>query len=424
MELLLPVILFILTLIIIFSLRAEDKGNHRWELINQRLHTFSKNLMTVQSQFKETAQQTEEKINSKVQEANQMVATLDSQIADLQSRGDDLSKLQEVMNNYKEVLTQLGITTERAEQRIVQVKGEISRIEHVQESLDAFDGRIASFKTELGNTFSETNVTVGRFREDLAVLQEDSLQKLQSYKDEVQEIENKDQALFVSYSKALKAEEEASLAKIDELTETCKRIKEEEELALGVFKGQLASERSQIFEDMEKYSNSFEQLKTQIDQAFVEYTQKVGKLEQDTEGRVAISLEDFRQDCTLQMEKIFQDSVVRTDTAFRSMMVLVRQFLDELTNRMEKAEKIFPGMGEKDPIVSELREIQEGLIPEEESKPLPFESPEAISEVQDLTTLEDLEQNTEKQDSLSWVEFVPQGDEEVINLDEEEEKNT
>ena len=125
LELLLPVILFLITLVIIYLLRVEDKRDRRLDLMKQKVSLFSREVESARSQFKDTAQQVEERVNHKIEASQQMLMRLDNQLAELEVRSDDLAKLQGVLNTYRDSLTKLGSTTAQVEARIEQVKEEV-----------------------------------------------------------------------------------------------------------------------------------------------------------------------------------------------------------------------------------------------------------------------------------------------------------
>ncbi|AEV29944.1 hypothetical protein SpiGrapes_2168 [Sphaerochaeta pleomorpha str. Grapes] len=424
MELLLPVILFALTLILIFSLRAEDKRNRRLDLMKKKLQQYSREVETVQSQFKETSQQAEEKINRKVQQANQVVLNLEEQILDLQSRSQDLAKLQEVLNNYRDVLKQLGNTTEQAEIRIGQVKKEIDRVEKVRDTLDSFDGRIADFKTGFAGTLTETNEAMSHFREDLFRLQEASLEKMQTYAEEVRETERKNQIRIASHAEVLKANEEASLEKVSLFTEKCRQLADEGEQSLGSFKEQVKKELEKASEELHERQENLEQVKKQLDQAFEAYLGRLASIDEEAKGRAEVSLETFAKECSLRMDRLFENSVGRTDLAFRSMMEIISQFLDELGNRIEKAESLILPEGESSQVLGAIKNVQDSMVENEARVDARDETANPALETEELTEIEDLAESSTEDGSLPWIEFIPQGEEEVINLDDEEEKNT
>lgn len=132
LELLLPVVFFLITLIIIYLLRVEDRRDRRLDLIKKRMSDFSAEVERVIQNFRDTAQITEERITKRVESSKALTARLDEQLADLQNRSDDLLKLQEVLNTYRDSISRLGATTATVESRIGQVRREVERLEAVK----------------------------------------------------------------------------------------------------------------------------------------------------------------------------------------------------------------------------------------------------------------------------------------------------
>ena len=424
MELLLPVILFLLTLILIFSLRAEDKKNLRLDFMKKKLQQYHREVGIIQAQFKDTSAQAEEKINNKVQQANQVVMHLDEQIMDLQSRSQDLAKLQEVLNNYRDVLKQLGTTTEQAELRISQVKEEINRVERVQDTLDSFNGRISDCKSEFARTLSETNEAMSRFQEDLFKLQESSLEKMQTYAEELQETERKNQMRVASHSEVLKANEEASLEKVSRFSEQCRQLTDAQEQSLCSFREQLREELEKASGELHQRQENLGQVKNQLDSAFEAYLGKLASIDEEAKGRAESSLDAFAKECSLRMDRLYENSVGRTDLVFHSMMEIASQFLDELTNRIKRAEAMVLPEGESLEVLAAIKNVQDTITGEQSRVDTADEAISPSLETEELTEIENLTEIAPEEVSLPWVEFIPDGEEEVLNLDEEEEKNT
>ena len=61
LELLLPVLFFLITLVIIYLIRLDDKRNRRLDLIKKRMDDFSAEVERVIQNFRESAQLTEER---------------------------------------------------------------------------------------------------------------------------------------------------------------------------------------------------------------------------------------------------------------------------------------------------------------------------------------------------------------------------
>jgi DNA repair exonuclease SbcCD ATPase subunit len=393
MELLLPVILFVLTLIIVFSLRAEDKRDRRIELLKQRMQRFSREIEFAQSQFKDVSQQTEERINQRVEDAHSLASEIDRRLADLQSRGDDLSKLQEVMDNYHTVLTRLGEITAQAEQRIEDVKGEIDRLEQVSREIAAFEQRMAVFREHLARGISEASETMVGFRDELEKREAAALATLRDYETEIMETERKGQQRIASHAQSLKANEEASRAAIQALAEQCLKLGAEQAAGLEAYRKQLALDREQASFEVSRQNREFERLcHAAAEQAALD-EKRLEVLPDEARKRLDGVLEGFLQDCTSRMDSLYDRTVSRTESSFSSMMSVLRQYLDALASRVEET-----GAG------SEKAKEVAGTVRAAGTPTTPGPADEAP-----VST-----------DRTAWVEYVPDGEEEVIVPDEEE----
>ena len=205
LELLLPVILFLITLVIIYLLRVEDKRDRHVDLMKQKVSLFSGKWNRARSQFKDTAQQVEERVNHKIEASQQMLMRLDNQLSELEVRSDDLAKLQGVLNTYRDSLTKLGSTPTQVEARIDRSRKKCRALKLFRPSLtDSTQNRdvqelVAShhggwYRCNFNQPSSQA--VVGQL-----------VCKAQEYESEVQEVERANQARVASHSEMLKNHE-------------------------------------------------------------------------------------------------------------------------------------------------------------------------------------------------------------------------
>ncbi|MFA7128881.1 MAG: hypothetical protein WC136_06935, partial [Sphaerochaeta sp.] len=340
LELLLPVILFILTLIIIFMLRSDDKRDRRLDLLKQRMQHFTKEVETIQSQFKDTAQLTEEKINKRVLEANQIMGRMDMQLGDLEARSEDLSKLQSVVNTYRDTLTQLGVTTSQVEERIDQVKQEIVRVESVQESIDSFDARLLAFRKEIEKSLAEMEESMQEHHLHVKQIQDASFAKLQSYELEVQETERANQARVASHSEAIQEQEAASLSILNQQISKLRQLGDDSEQILFNHKKVLEGSREQALEDLQVQQNQYELLKGESIKLFKLQSETLQEIETKARNQMMESMHRFVEESNGTVGVIFDHAIEKADVAFQTMIRTIQQFLNELTSRLEHAESV------------------------------------------------------------------------------------
>ncbi|MGE4464635.1 SpiroCoCo family coiled-coil protein, partial [Sphaerochaeta sp.] len=340
LELLLPVVLFLITLVIIYLLRAEDKKNHRLDFVKQRVQAIIKDVENTRAQFKDTAQQVEEKINHKIDASNQMLQRIDNQLAELEVRSEDLAKLQGVLNTYRDSLTKLGATTAQVEARIEQVKQESSRIEQIQGVIDGFDARLEKFHQSLQSMIDEAGDAIQKQQLRVKQLLDSSYAKLQEYESEVQEVERANQGRVASHAETLKSNEAASLAVLSGQLAKIRMLGDESEQIISLNKQTLEEQRELSFQDINEQKNQYELLKQDIEKTFADQQQQLGSLSQTVQDQALEAFKLFSQQCSVEMDSLFGHTISKTDLAFQTMVRTVTSFMHELGLRMEQAQQV------------------------------------------------------------------------------------
>lgn len=510
LELLLPVILFLITLVIIYLLRVEDKRDRRLDLMKQKVSLFSREVESARSQFKDTAQQVEERVNHKIEASQQMLMRLDNQLAELEVRSDDLAKLQGVLNTYRDSLTKLGSTTAQVEARIEQVKEEVPRIEAVQAIIDGFDARLEAFRNSLQAIIEDGTDAISNQQLRVKQLLDSSYAKLQEYESEVQEVERANQARVASHSEMLKSHEAASLAVLSGQLAKIRQLGDESDQIIASNGHALEQAREQAFQDLNEQKKQYEQLKTEIEETLVQQKQIVQQLLVEVNAQTLQSLKDFSQQCNGEMDALLTHAITKMDQAFHTMVHTITSFIQELQERVLQAQQMSEKLKEQEHVnletyaaqiqqlVQRNDDVQErlrrdGRKQEELAQVIAHLKDEATTLHADLIRLNGEKENliasntqenntaaalaaslaslalqlTQKQDELqtitetiqqqeaqaqahlskpemeepvemeepseeegsakeekAWVEYIPEGEEEEITLDEEEDKNT
>ncbi|MGB4405904.1 MAG: hypothetical protein WBI82_03480 [Sphaerochaeta sp.] len=344
-ELLLPVVLFILTLTIIFLLRSDDKRNQRADLIRKRSQALLKNIENSQTQFNELVQKVEERISKKIDESHLLMSHVDSQLADLEARSEDLATLQKVLVTYQTSLTQLESLTSQVEKRVVVMKAEAANLSRVQESFSDFDLRFEQFKDALGEQLSvgEENLRIQHLR--VKEMLSASFAKLQEYENEVQQAEQDNLALIAGHTETLKNRQEASLNLVSVQVTKLRQLNEEsEQQMLGHEKGLQAAYR-QAGEKMQEQQREFAQLQSKHADQQKRQEEELLAIEEKALGRITGEMQSFVQQCNTEMSKIFEMTLQKTDISFQNMIRVVSEYLKELSLRLEQARDVTKLLG-------------------------------------------------------------------------------
>ncbi|NCC64495.1 MAG: hypothetical protein EOM15_07550 [Spirochaetia bacterium] len=438
LELLLPVILFLITLIILYLLRAEDKRDRRLELMKQRIGQFSQMIDVARSEFKDTAQQVEEKINHKIEASNQLLSRIDEQLSDLQMRSDDLLKLQEVLNSYRDSLSRLGSSTAQVEERIAIVKQEYQKVLGVKALIDDFDQRIEIFHNALGTIVEQGTEAIQSQQLRIKELLDVSYAKLQEYESDVQEVEQQSQARVAVHAQQLQIQEDAFSATLSVELEKIAQLQADVEQVVSQNQKAFEELREQSLQDVQEQKQQYENFANES-RVFLEQQQKtVFDLVDQSRQQISVSLSEFAKQSTCQMDEACNHSLVRIDDVFTTMIttfITVIQDLDiRLQQRSELNDKL--KLEEKQSLSSYIKDLQnlrleqERVLEQLQTRQKQQQELElVVSHLKEESTfmqqeLASLQKQRQETENKSWVEYVGQGDEEEISLDDEEEKTT
>ncbi len=167
MYLILPVILFVITLIIILVLRAEDKKSRSLQIVKDRIQAFRSETQQTMARMNETAKDAGEHVDSKIKEAVDMIAGIDSSLERLSRHRNDLSALESICRGYETALDRLRVQTEHAEERIGVVQAEVEKASRIDDVVKDFENRVAAVHGEMDLLSQSFNDLVARSRDDL-----------------------------------------------------------------------------------------------------------------------------------------------------------------------------------------------------------------------------------------------------------------
>ena len=135
---LLPIALFVVTLIIIFTLRASDKHSKSLSNVKRLLDIYKSNIEASDLSFKQYASELEQTVAKKDAEVKSLIQTVNTQITELKSYSDDLLRLKAAMETYRTALEGLGVLTKDADDKVRSVQEEVDRLDKVRAVIDGF----------------------------------------------------------------------------------------------------------------------------------------------------------------------------------------------------------------------------------------------------------------------------------------------
>ena len=134
----LPIALFVVTLIIIFTLRASDKHSKSLSNVKRLLDIYKSNIEASDLSFKQYASELEQTVAKKDAEVKSLIQTVNTQITELKSYSDDLLRLKASMETYRTALEGLGVLTKDADEKVRTVQEDVDRLEKVRAVIDGF----------------------------------------------------------------------------------------------------------------------------------------------------------------------------------------------------------------------------------------------------------------------------------------------
>ncbi|HPX28152.1 MAG TPA: hypothetical protein PK909_05565 [Sphaerochaeta sp.] len=144
-EIILSLLLFVITLIIIVLLRAEDKRSHSLEVMKNRMGQFIKEIDATRSLFREEMQNVEERLNWVIDEARRGSEALSARLSEIDRRRSELVELESILARYRNALLELGETTLLIDRKIEEQKTWQARIDEIHAQIDEFDFRLQGF---------------------------------------------------------------------------------------------------------------------------------------------------------------------------------------------------------------------------------------------------------------------------------------
>lgn len=146
----LPVALFVVTLVIILALRAEDRKSRSLQTVKEKISLFRSESQRTMAMINETAKDACERVEAKKRDTLDLISSVDASLANLSNHRNDLSALEAVCRGYELALDRLKVQTEHAEDRIRVVQSEVEKANQVDAIIQSFHNEVEALKGELG----------------------------------------------------------------------------------------------------------------------------------------------------------------------------------------------------------------------------------------------------------------------------------
>lgn len=164
-SILLPIVLFIITLIVIFTIRGADRRERRLDVMRKYVTQYMGEIKEAEEKFHEELGIVETRFQNDKAEINQLFEQIHGEREKLLVHHEDLGELQSTFIYYREVLQELATLTTKAEQRIASIKEgllEIKESEEVVEQIEIQRGEIDNLLKELSDAVEKSVVAHNR----------------------------------------------------------------------------------------------------------------------------------------------------------------------------------------------------------------------------------------------------------------------
>lgn len=186
----LPIVLFVITLIIIFGLRGSDKNTRSLANTKRLVEQIETDVAKADSNFKQEIAEIEAQIGQKEDQVRSLIQTSTTHINTLDSYNDDFGRLGASMQSYRTALAGLQRLTDATRDDVESVKAEVARLEEVRAMIDSFRSDMQEAEREL--TEHERRViilereTSDRLKTLAAQLKEESSQNLEAFRNDIE----------------------------------------------------------------------------------------------------------------------------------------------------------------------------------------------------------------------------------------------
>lgn len=167
--------LFIITLIIIFTLRKADRRDRKLELMKRYVNQHQAEIERIGEQMKETALDAQTRLAKQQEELNGLLLQVQQRQNELLAYDEDLEELQKTIAYYHQVLGQLSAMTEKAEMRIKLIREEMTKVESMHQTIDTYVGRIDEVEETIKQQNEQLRSVLDQYRLRIAQQMEEAI---------------------------------------------------------------------------------------------------------------------------------------------------------------------------------------------------------------------------------------------------------
>ena len=353
LNIVISVALFILSLLIFFSVRSSDKKSRSLANVNAQIKSFRSEVSATTQRLLTTAQDCTDNVQTHVDKARNTVDIVNTCLDRLAQHQKDLTQLEGICVDYRRALDKLRLQTEQAENRIAVVQQEVRKAESVSEFVKSFHEESELLVNQMQDLKAEYVRLVTSTQESLkqqAALQKSENSDMLSQFSSAVERQKAQLVEFINVEKqgfTRECEEQTRVA--ESITEKVRDYRSEVEEAI---KG--ASSSNQALKDsmrafIEEERSSLENLRSELSESLESMKRSV-----DDEKR---GLDDKVKECSDRLNASFDAILQNFNSKKSSFDELVEEKYKDLDKRMSSREGDL-----KESISSMVKEVDDRIL--------------------------------------------------------------
>jgi len=417
--------LFVLTLIIIFTLRKADRQNRRLDIMRQYVGQYISEVKNAESRLHELITDVESRLDKNRRGTEELVSQIMRERESLFSHNEDLEELQKTLAYYHEVLGQLGAMTEKAEMRTRQVQSEVQKVEAVNRTIEESLALSAETEKQLNHIQQQVDHSLDTHVQRLATQMEQSVSDAKQRVDSLLDDSlNHTDATFQTMITTV----QAFLRELNNRTEilegVVKRLTDVSLESMDTVSKQieetkaLLSERDQVLRDLAERRDTLERSVATLGERKIQLAQEISNSEDELAAR-GDELKQINDELDLALAE--RQRLIEEEEQ-RELELRARLDDPDLLEDEVESEEIVPPFYPEETVAP----VEEDEDPEaDETIPL-FDPEKVVNETMERNESmneedpEDESDHKEKRKRIESDHFEPEEDEEEIVLDDDD----
>lgn len=147
---------FVVTMVIVFILRASDQRTKSFKNIVSKLEKHENEIKQYDDEFQKDAKEIAEKLSEDSAQARDLLQNVAVRLADLKGYSEDLEMLHSTMASYQDAISALFKLTVDTEERMNTLKEEITSMAKIHSEIEELEASFESFKQEIDKKKAES----------------------------------------------------------------------------------------------------------------------------------------------------------------------------------------------------------------------------------------------------------------------------